>query len=141
VVGNLERLGAQPQAFLYFHTTNGGNVKTLKTRQRGFTLVEIMIVVAIIGLLATMSIASLSRARANAQKQTCVKNLSTIESGKQLWGLELGKTEGDEPTEAELVGPDKFVKETPFCPAGGTYTFHPIGAVATCSRSSEGHTL
>lgn len=106
-----------------------------------FTLVEIMIVVAIIGLLAAIAIPNFARARSNAQSKTCLKNLSTIESAKQIWGVEKGKSTGDEPTTAELYGPDLYIKEEPVCPTGGTYTIGPIGNLATCSKFADGHTL
>lgn len=112
-----------------------------KRLRSGFTLVEIMIVIAIIGLLATIALPNFMRARQNAQSKTCITNLSNIESAKQIWGVEKGKTTGDEPTFAELVGPDLYIKRTPTCPAGGTFYINPIGDLATCTKSTEGHTL
>ncbi len=106
-----------------------------------FTLVEIMIVVAIIGLLAAIAIPNFARARSNAQSKTCIKNLTTIEAAKQVWGVEKGKTNGDEPSTAELYGPELYIKDVPRCPTSGTYTIHAIGDMATCSKGSDGHTL
>jgi prepilin-type N-terminal cleavage/methylation domain-containing protein len=106
-----------------------------------FTLVEIMIVVAIIGLLAAIALPNFAKARSNAQIKTCVKNLTTIESAKQIWGLEKGKTNGDEPTAAELYGPDLYIKVEPVCPTSGTYTINAIGSPATCSKAGDGHSL
>lgn len=107
----------------------------------GFTLVEIMIVIAIIGLLATIALPNFMRARQAAAAKTCITNLSNIESAKQIWGVEKGKTTGDEPTFSELVGPDLYIKRMPSCPAGGTFHINPIGDPASCTRFTEGHTL
>ena len=60
--------------------------RTLNTA--GFTLVEIMIVVAIIGLLATIAIPNFVRARLKAQQSACINNLRQIDGAKQTWALE-----------------------------------------------------
>lgn len=118
-------------------------MKKLQTKslKRAFTLVEIMIVVAIIGLLAAIAIPNFARARSNAQIKTCVKNLTTIEAAKQIWGVEKGKSNGDAPSKAELYGPDLYIKEEPRCPTDGAYTINVIGTDAACSRAADGHTL
>ena len=62
--------------------------KTKTSRKTGFTLVEIMIVVAIIGLLATIAIPNFVRARLKAQQAACINNLRQIDGAKQEWALE-----------------------------------------------------
>ncbi len=57
-------------------------------KSAGFTLVEIMIVVAIIGLLATIAIPNFVRARLKAQQSACINNLRQIDGAKQTWALE-----------------------------------------------------
>ncbi|MBI4326029.1 MAG: prepilin-type N-terminal cleavage/methylation domain-containing protein [Chloroflexi bacterium] len=107
--------------------------------KQGFTLIEIMIVVGILGLIVALAIPNFLKSRTQARKQICLENLSQIESAKQIWGVENGKQEGEIPAEADLVGPELYIKKTPECPAGGTYDFGSIGVDATCSF--PGHTL
>ena len=103
----------------------------------GFTLVEIMIVVAIIGLLAAIAIPNFMKAREKAQKNACVANLRQIEGAKTLWALDEGKSTGDSVTMGDLV--TDYIKATPECPAGGTYTLGDIGTTPTCTV--DGHVL
>jgi len=106
----------------------------------GFTLLEIMIVVTIIGLLAAIAIPNFVRARKKTQQNHCVNNLRQVDGAKHQWALENRKTDADTPSEDEL----KFYVQRslfPTCPTSGTYT---IGAVATdpiCSKSADGHVL
>jgi prepilin-type N-terminal cleavage/methylation domain-containing protein len=115
-------------------------MKTSRLRNRsGFTLVEILIVVAILGILLGLAFPNFLKSRANAQKQICIENLSQIESAKQIWGVESGRTDGDVAVEANLVGPTLYLKERPRCPAGGTYDYTAIGTNALCTVT--GHVL
>ena len=63
-------------------------MKLNKTKKYGFTLVEIMIVVAIIGLLAAIAIPNFVRARTTSQMNACINNLRQIDGAKQQWALE-----------------------------------------------------
>src|SRR3954469_9675769 len=63
-------------------------MKSIKSKKQGFTLVEIMIVVAIIGLLAAIAIPNFVRARTTAQQNACINNLRQLDGAKQQWALE-----------------------------------------------------
>jgi len=105
-------------------------VKKIETK-RGFTLVEIMIVVAIIGLLVAIAIPNFLRAREEARASTCVANLKQFEGAKERWAMSTGVAQGSTPLTSDL-SPD-FLKVIPDCPSGGSYGYNAVDEVPTCS--------
>jgi prepilin-type N-terminal cleavage/methylation domain-containing protein len=119
-------------------------MKTIKTnRKAGFTLVEIMIVVAIIGLLAAIAIPNFVKARQTAQQNACLNNLRIIDAAKQQWALEKGKNSTDSPADAEItpyLGRSGSVM--PSCPIGAVgYTVNAVSTAPACPNVTvAGHT-
>lgn len=101
-------------------------------RRKGFTLVEIMIVVAIIGLLAAIAIPSFVKARNTSRQNSCINNLRQIDSGKEQWAMAANKNDGDA---VDTTTVNEYIKggATPVCPANGTYTYNVIGTDPGCS--------
>lgn len=109
------------------------------SRRSGFTLVEIMIVVAIIGLLAAIAIPNFVKARSKAQQNACIANLKQIDGAVQQWALENKKTSTDTYALSSITD---YLKGSvlPACPAGGTYTAGTtVANNPTCNI--PGHTL
>jgi len=118
-------------------------------RKAGFTLVEIMIVVAIIGLLAAIAIPNFVRARTTAQQNACINNLRLIDSSKQQWALEQRKQNSDSPAGTDLqpyLGRGS-TGELPSCPADSAQTFATsynqqiVGNKPTCLIDATSHIL
>ena len=102
-----------------------------KSLKRGFTLVEIMIVVLIIGILLAIAVPNFMKARDNSRAKSCMENLRQIAAGKEQAAMDLKLADTDTPTQAQLT-PD-YVKSWPTCPAGGAYTIGDMSTNPTCS--------
>ncbi|MEN6356601.1 MAG: prepilin-type N-terminal cleavage/methylation domain-containing protein [Armatimonadota bacterium] len=104
-------------------------------RRRGFTLIEIMIVVLIIGILLAIAIPNFMRARETSRAKSCCANLRQIETAKEQYAMDNKLSDGG--VIAGTLWPD-YIKQEPTCPStGASYanTINAIGTVATCPNN------
>jgi prepilin-type N-terminal cleavage/methylation domain-containing protein len=111
---------------------------------KGFSIVEIMVVVVIVALIITMGLPSYLRARSDARKKSCIANLWQINEAVKQWVLDVGASEGASLTEYEDEIYTYLRSGKPSCPSGGTYTLGTVGTEpqVTCSKEADlGHKL
>ncbi len=106
-------------------------------RQAGFTLIEIMIVVALIGVLAAIAIPGFRGAIAKTQSRACAANRKNIDGVKMQWALEYKKSGTAVPTESDLFGESAYIERRPDCPGGGTYSFNAVQEKCGCSIATH----
>jgi prepilin-type N-terminal cleavage/methylation domain-containing protein len=127
------------------------NMKKNTAKKQGFTLVEIMIVVAIIGLLAAIAIPNFVKARTTSQQNACINNLRQIDASEQQWALEQKKQTTDTPvasgTDLQPYLGRGSNGELPTCPVDPqnsfptSYTVNNVGTTPTCNIVPTTHVL
>ncbi len=121
-------------------------MKTRASRKTAFTLVEIMIVVAIIGLLAAIAIPNYLNARSKSQQTACINNLRQLDQAKQAWAMEKGKSSSDTPVPSDVqpyLGRGSS-GTLPYCPLDSTrvfinsYTLGDVSNAPVCNLNGSG---
>ena len=116
--------------------------KFIKKARHGFTLVEIMIVVLIIGILLAIAVPNFIKARESSRAKACQSNLKQIDSAKEQYAMDNKLNNGSPITGGwtDLVGSSAYIKATPVCPSNGTYAIGNVSADPTCSITNTGAT-
>jgi prepilin-type N-terminal cleavage/methylation domain-containing protein len=111
----------------------------------GFTLVEIMIVVSIIGALATLAIPSFSKARTESQRVACLNNLRQMAAAKEVAALANNWSNTDGPVSIGNPGYrntiSQYIKggQRPMCPTGAECYFNALDRSPTCQSGIDTH--
>ena len=108
----------------------------MKRMLKGFTLVEIMIVVAIIAILAAVAIPNFVRYRKTSQMNACINNLKQLQTASEQWKM----NHSGSPSIADLTtGTDPYIKVKPTCPADGSEYIAPTSEDGdwTCTHGSD----
>jgi prepilin-type N-terminal cleavage/methylation domain-containing protein len=105
------------------------------TRVSGFTIAELMVVVAVLGVILAIAIPAYSGAKERSTSGACAKNRQLFDQAKQLWMIDQGKVVADDVLFKDLL--PEYIAEPPVCPTKGQYALNGLDLATTCSAHSH----
>lgn len=109
----------------------------MRLSHKGFSLMEIMVIVAVLALLAAIAVPNFVNAKRKAETNFCVNNLSILDTAKKQWARD-NKIPTGQLCRWDDIKP--YIPEESSlssCPAGGSYTIGPVGAKPVCSTGKD----
>jgi hypothetical protein len=107
------------------------------------TITKCALLTGLFGLLLVIAIPNFVKARTNSCINACIANLKQIEGAKATWALEYQQPPTAVPTEADIYGPNRYIRRTNVCSQGGIYRLGAVDEKPTCSQgaTTPGHSL
>ena len=124
---------------LNFAIDSAAIILYILSMKKGFTLIEIMIVIAVVGILATIAITTFVSSRKTAMKSACRMNMRQLEETVLRYVVD---NNGSFPAELNNLTPD-YIRKIPVCPVvtdDNTYIYNSTDGAVSC-RTTADHTL
>lgn len=95
-------------------------------------MIELVIAIAVIGVMAAVAVPTYSQTRVRTTETTCAKNRKLMQHSKMLWMIDHEKSDEDEVLFRDLI--PEYVPEPPVCPMGGEYALNGLTREVSCSK-------